>query len=131
MFRVINRYDEVFQIEIDGWCYGVTNYPGEISAAMVHRIIRELAMSFEAAIQHNVVFNVLEMSAKFSKAAKFLIHEKEVAFAILAQLPNPSALEEEQQCVLALVVDQIEKAYGGAIEKFHKRWRPSQRRIAA
>lgn len=131
MFKVKNRYDEVFQIEIDGWCYGLTNYPGEISAGMIHRIIRELSISFEAAIQHNVAFNILDMAAKFSKAAKYLIHEKEVAFAILSQLPNPVLLDEEQQCVLALVVDQVEKAYGGAIERFQKRWRANGGKIAA
>ena len=50
MLEVINRYDEVFQIEMDGWCFGITNYPGEVSAQVVHRIIRELASSFQAAM---------------------------------------------------------------------------------
>ena len=131
MFKVKNRYDEVFRIEIDGWCYGIENYPGEISPSIVLRIIRELSVSFEAAIHHNVVFNILEISSKFSKAAKCLIHEREIAFAILAQLPNPGLLEEEQQCVIALLIDQVEGAYGGALEKFNRRWRSVPTKQAA
>lgn len=122
MFPVKNRYDEVFEIEIDGWCFGLTNYPGEISAPVVHRIIRELASSFQAAIDHNVVFNIIQIAGKFSEAARFLIHEQEIAMAIVAQLPNPATLLEEQQCVLGLVIDQVEQAYPGALESFYKRW---------
>ncbi|MEY4700699.1 MAG: hypothetical protein RL326_886 [Pseudomonadota bacterium] len=122
MFPVKNRYDEVFEIEIDGWCFGLTNYPGEISAPVVHRIIRELATSFQAAIDHNVVFNIIQIAGKFSEAARFLIHEQEIAMAIVAQLPNPATLLEEQQCVLGLVIDQVEQAYPGALESFYKRW---------
>lgn len=122
MFPVKNRYDEVFEIEIDGWCFGLTNYPGEISAPVVHRIIRELATSFQAAIEHNVVFNVIKIAGKFSEAARFLIHEQEIAMAIVAQLPNPATLLEEQQCVLGLVIDQVEQAYPGALDSFYKRW---------
>jgi len=122
MFPVKNRYDEVFEIEIDGWCFGLTNYPGEISAPVVHRIIRELATSFQAAIDHNVVLNVIQIAGKFSEAARYLIHEQEIAMAIVAQLPNPATLLEEQQCVLGLVIDQVEQAYPGALESFYKRW---------
>jgi len=123
MFPVKNRYDEVFEIEIDGWCFGLTNYPGEISPAVVHRIIRELASSFHAAIEHNVVFNILEIAAKFSAASRHLIHEQEIASAIVAQLPNPSTLLEEQTGVLGLVIDQVEQAYPGSLDSFYKRWR--------
>ena len=112
----------MFEIEIDGWCFGLTNYPGEISAPVVHRIIRELATSFQAAIDHNVVFNVIQIAGKFSEAARYLIHEQEIAMAIVAQLPNPATLLEEQQCVLGLVIDQVEQAYPGALESFYKRW---------
>jgi hypothetical protein len=122
MFPVKNRYDEVFDIEIDGWVFGLTNYPGEVSAPVVHRIIRELSTSFYAAIEHNVVFNILEIAGKFSEASRFLIHEQEIALAIVAQLPNPANLMEEQQCVLGLVIDQVEQAYPGALENFYRRW---------
>jgi hypothetical protein len=131
MFPVKDRYDEVFDIEIEGWCYGLTNYPGEVSPQVVHRIIRELSTSFQAAIEHNVVFNILSISEKLSQSARYLIHEKEIAFAIIAQLPNPAILLEEQQCVLGLVIDQVEQSYGGALDNFYKRWNLGPRREAA
>jgi hypothetical protein len=123
MFQVKDRYDEVFEIEIDGWVFGLTNYPGEVSPQIVHRIIRELATSFHLAIDHNVVFSPLKIAAKFSEAARFLIHEQEIAMAIVAQLPNPATLAEEQQCVLGLVIDQVEQAFPGALESFYARWK--------
>ena len=126
MFPVKDRYDEVFDIEIDGWVFGLTNYPGEVSAPVLHRIIRELGSSFQMAIEHNVVFNVLEVAAKFSDATKNLVHEQEVAMAIVAQLPNLALLLEEQQCVLGLVIDQVEQAYPGALSSFYNRWKIGQ-----
>ena len=103
MLPVKDRYDEVFEIEIDGWMFGLANYPGEISPQVIHRIVRELCTSFHLAIEHNVVFNVLQIANRFSEAARFLVHEQEIAMAIIAQLPNPATLEEDQQVVLGLV----------------------------
>lgn len=122
MVDVIDRYDEVFEVEVDGWCYGITNYPGEVFPGLVHRIIQELADSFRAAIEHNVIFDILDVSLKFSRAAKYLVDEREICFSILAQLPNPKSLNEDAQFVLAQVIDQAEQAYGGAVERLEKKW---------
>lgn len=123
MLPVKDRYDEVFEIEIDGWLFGLANYPGEISPQVIHRIIRELATSFHLAIEHYVVFNILQMANRFSEAARFLIHEQEIAMAIVAQLPNPGTLDEDQQLVLGMVIDQVEQAYPGALTSFYNRWK--------
>jgi hypothetical protein len=123
MLPVKDRYDEVFEIEIDGWVFGLTNYPGEISAAVLHRIIRELATSFHLAIEHFVVFSVLNIANRFSEAARFLVHEQELAMAIVAQLPNPATLGEDEQLVLAMIIDQVEQAYPGALDSFYARWK--------
>jgi|688.fasta_scaffold1031546_2 hypothetical protein len=131
MFPIKDHYDEVFAIEIDGWCFGLTNYPGEVSPQVVHRIVRELQTSFQAAIEHNVVFDILGISQKISQAARFLVHEKEIALAIVAQLPNPAILLEEQQCVLGMIIDRVEATYGGALEGFYKRWQLGPKREAA
>ncbi len=107
---------------MEGWCFGITNYPGEVSPQIVHRIVRELASSFQAAIEHNVVFDILDLAGKFSAAARCLVHEHEIAFAIMAQLPNPANLHEDQQCILGMVIDKVEQKYPGALETFYKRW---------
>lgn len=122
MLNVKDRFDEIFEIEIEGWCYGLQNYPGEIFPALVHAIVKELAPTYRAAIEHHLVFNVLDTAHKISRAAKYLVHEKEVAFSILAQIPNPTTLNEDEQFVLAQVVDQVEQAYGGALMRLQKKW---------
>lgn len=122
MLTVKDRFDEIFEIEIDGWCYGVTNFPGEVSSGLIHRVIRELTDVFLASIEHNYVFNILTVAERMSKAAKFLIDEREITFSILAQLPNPVLLTEDQQFILAQIVDQAEQAYGGAVERLERKW---------
>jgi hypothetical protein len=123
MIPVKDRYDEVFEIEIEGWLFGLANYPGEISSQVIHRIVRELSTSFHLAIEHYVVFNILQIANKFSESARFLIHEQEIAMAIVAQLPNPATLEEDQQLILGLVIDQVEQAYPGSLSSFYNRWK--------
>ena len=130
MLPVKDRYDEIFKIEIDGWCYGLTNFPGEIFPGLVHRVVKELGFCFQEAIDHHYVFDVIEVSKKFSKAAKYLIHEKEIAFSILSQLPNPTALEEDAQFVMAQIIDQAERTYGGALERLQKKWGWEKRQAA-
>ena len=122
MFLVKDRYNEVFQIELDGWCFGITNYPGEISPNIIHRIVRELAASLQAAIEHNVAFNILEISENISIATRGRVHTKEIALAMIAQLPNPAILQEEQQCVLGVIIDTVDRQYTGALESFYRRW---------
>lgn len=130
MFPVKNRYDEVFRIEIEGWCYGLANYPGEMTPAIVHRLLRELALSFESAIQHNVAFSILELGKMFSDSVEGLVSEREIAFSVLSHLPRPTELDEEQRFVLAQVIDEVERTYGGAVDRFEKRWKTAAKRAA-
>ena len=134
MLTVKDRFDEVFDIEIDGWCYGIQHYPGEIFPGLVHAIVKELTPSFGEAISHNVVFNILEISAKMSRAAKYLVHEKEICMSIVARLPAPHQLNEDGQFVLAQIVDQADQEYGGVLEDLQRKWsqqRQNQVRKAA
>lgn len=117
-----DRFDEVFQVELDGWCHGITYYPGEIHSGIVHRIIQELAPSFKSAIEHGYVFDILDLALKFSRAAKYLVDEREICFSILAHLPSPMVLGEDSQFTLAQIVDQAEQAYGSALEKLEAKW---------
>ena len=125
-----NSFEEIFKVEIDGWCYGIANYPGEIFPGLIHRVVKELSASFKAAVEHGVVFDILELSLKFSRAAKYLVDEREICFSILAQLPNPKALAEESQYVLAQIVDQAEQTYGGALERLERKWKTEKKAAA-
>ena len=120
--EVKDRFDEIFEIEMDGWCYGIEKYPGEVFAGLIHAVVKELAVSFKAAIEHNYAFDALKLARKVSKAAKYLVHEKEIAFSILAQFPNPVGLTEEGQFVMAQIIDQVEQEYGGALSRLQRKW---------
>lgn len=122
MAVIKNRYNEVFEVEMDGWCYGIANYPGEVFPGLIHRVIKEIGPVFQSAITNHYCFNVLDLSAKLSKAAKYLVSEKEIAFSILSFLPNPALLNETERGVLTEVVDQVEKKYGGALRRLNRRW---------
>jgi hypothetical protein len=130
MLPVRDRYDEVFNVEVEGWCYGITTYPGEVFPALVHSVVKELGPSFRTAIDCNVVFDVLDISTKLSRAAKYLVDEREIAFSILSQLPSPHLLGEEAQFVLAQIIDQIEQAYGGALTRLERKWTLEKRRAS-
>lgn len=131
MLPVKDRYDEIFAIEIDGWCYGIQNYPGEVFPGLVHAVIKELAPTFRTAIAHHYVFNIIEISQKFSRSAKYLVHEKEIAFSILAQMPAPPELDEDEQFIMAQLIDQVEQSHGGAIERLQRKWTFEKKRKAA
>ena len=119
---VLHRYDEVFRIEIDGWCFGISNYPGEVSPSIIHRVVRELASPFQAAIEHNVVIDILAMADKISQSAKGLVHPQEIAMSMISQLPNPAILSEDQQCVLGQIIDKVDRSFPGALDNFYGRW---------
>ena len=117
-----NNFSEVFALEIDGWCYGISNYPGEIYPGLVHRIIREVKPAFDAAIANQHVFEVSDIASRLSKAAKYLISEKEIAFSIMSHLPNPMQLDERGKRTLAQIVNSAELKYSGALARLQRRW---------
>lgn len=124
MIKVKDRYDEIFQIEMEGWAYGIANYPGEIFPELVFRVIQELEGSFINALKNYHAFNIVEISGMFSKAAKYLVHEQDIAFCILAQFPSPEKLADEDAAfIMGQVIDKVEQAYGGALDRLEKKWR--------
>ncbi len=122
MLPVKNQYDEIFEIEIDGWCYGLAHCGGEIEPAVVFRLVAELAPAYRGAVENHFIFDILDVATRVSKAAKYLVREKEIAFAILSNLPSPATIDEDSQFILAQIIDQVEQAYGGAIERLQKKW---------
>jgi hypothetical protein len=115
-------FQDLFSVELEGWCSGIQRYPGEIYPGLVHSVLRELAPSFRASIRHAYSFDVLQMAQKLSKASKYLVSEKEICFAALAYFPNPADLDEAQQLTMAQIIDQVEQNYGGALERLKRKW---------
>lgn len=130
-FNIDERYEELFDVEISAWCYGIEKYPGEVYPGLVHSIIAELKPSIRAAFQMKVAFDILEISTRISKSAKYLIHEKEVCFSLLAQFPNPKNLNEDGQYAMAQVIDQAEQEYGGVLDRLRVKWKRDTKLLAA
>lgn len=126
---IIDGYEEVFAVEIDGWCYGIANYPGEVYPELVHRVVKELREHLKLAIDANVIFDIVDIAGRFSKAAKGVVAEKELAFSILGQLPTPQELSEDGMYTLGAVIDRVEQTYGGALKRLEKKWAAT--RVAA
>lgn len=123
--------EEIFWLVIDGWAYGIKQYPGEIYPELVYRVVKELSEEFRLAIQHNIVFDIITIVQKFASAAKFQVDEKELAFNILARLPSPNELKTEDQLyTLAQTIDIVEKVYPGAISRLEKKWGLSHQQAA-
>lgn len=122
---VKNKYDQVFKVEIDGWCYGLERYPGDIYPELVHGIIRELKGSFDRAIRHNLAFDIMDISARICKSAKYLVPQKEIVFSLLVNLPSPNSLSSDMDAMytLANIIDKVEQVYPGALDRLQKRWK--------
>ncbi len=120
---VKERFDEIFDMEVQCWCYGFARYPGNLNQELVHRVVREMAPTFKAAVQHNHIFDLIETAERIAKSTRYVISTKEAAFSILIQLPTPFELDEEAQFVLAQIIDQGEMAYGDVLMTLEKRWR--------
>lgn len=124
---VRDSYDEIFETEMNGWCYGIENYPGAIYPALLHRVIRELSVSLRTAINHNVVFDIPALAYNVSRAAKFLVPEKDIAYSILSQLPFPWELGEDGMYVLGAVVDRMEQAHPGSYARLQRKWQMNKK----
>lgn len=120
--EVKDRYDEIFELEVGALCYALTNYPGEVFDTLFYMCLNDLKDSFRTAVESNVIFDMLDVAARLSKAAKYLIDERDIAFEILNLLPSPAQLEEDGQFILAQLVDQVEQSYGGAIDFVESKW---------
>ena len=107
MIPVRNKYEEVFRHELESYTEALENYPGEIFPELVFRTVRELESSFIEAIHNCYAFDVLTVARQIARAAKFLVHEKDIAFCILSVLPSPSKFEEDSQFILGQLVYQV------------------------
>jgi hypothetical protein len=111
-----------FDAEITAWCSALRDYPGEINPGIVHYLIKERREAFKEAVVHGIAFNLLDISLRISKAAKYLVHEKEVAFSIVANLPHPDSLAQADLKILGQLVDAVEQEYGGVVVRLARKW---------
>ena len=117
-----NEQDK-FDTEIQAWCYGLEKYPGEVYPALVHAVIKEMSPHFLLAVKKGIVFDPAKIAERICQSARYLVHDKEVVFSILARLPKPDSLHSQAEvATLTEIVKEAEKTYEGTIERMKKRW---------
>lgn len=117
------RYAEVFPVEIECWCFGISNFPGQLYPKLIHRVIKEMAPTLRASIDNGYVFDIFDTAKRIFQASRGTLPEKHVVYSLLANLPMPFELEEESQFVLAQIIDQVEQVYGGVVAQMEDLWR--------
>lgn len=110
-----SRYNkEIFDIEIEGWCYGLRNYPGEVYTELVSSVLDEVSPCFKAALEIGLAFDVLNIAEKFVEASHYIVDHYTITKLICQKLPNPNKIEDEDELyVIAEILDKIEKQYIG------------------
>lgn len=109
---VKDRYDEVFGIEMEGWCYGVANFPGEMFPGLIRRVIKELTLSFREAIEHFHAFDIVAVANAFAEAASNVISAKEIALSIMSCLPCDGAVDDNSRLIVRAMLEHVERVYG-------------------
>ncbi len=105
---------EIFDVEIEGWCYGLRNYPGEVYTELVSCVLDEVSPCFKAALEVGYAFNVLDIAEKFVEAGHYIVDHYTITKLICQKLPNPSKIEDEDELyVVANILDKIESQYVG------------------
>jgi hypothetical protein len=115
-------YERVFPLELQSWYQAVTDFGGEVNEDFVYDVLELLYPSFKKALSLGMVFDVLEISLKLTKAAKYLVDERLIAFKILNSLPHPSKLSEDEQYALAQIIEIAEKQYKGTLAYMERKW---------
>ena len=122
------RYAEIFLAEVECWCFGISNFPGQLYPKLIHRVIKEMSPTFRAAIDNGYIFDVFATAKKIYSACAGVISEKQIVYSILANLPLAFELEEESLFILAQIIDQVEQQYGGVIDQMEALWKRERKR---
>lgn len=117
------RYASVFPVELECWCFGISNFPGQLYPKLIHRVIKEMSPTFRGAIDNGYVFDIFDTAKKIFASSAGIVPERQIIFSILANLPLAAELEEESLFILAQIIDQVENAYGGVVEQMEELWR--------
>ncbi len=120
---MVNQFAEIYEVELECWCYGLKGVNKGIDNSVLHKVIKEFAPVLHEAVRNLYVCNILETAERLVKASKLKVSEREIAFYILSMLPAPVELNEEQQNTVLQIVDIVEKVYSGAAQRLEKKWK--------
>ncbi|HMO18316.1 MAG TPA: hypothetical protein PKA63_06345 [Oligoflexia bacterium] len=124
-----NSFEEIFNIELTCWCFGISHTSETVDHKVLHRIIKEFSSVFRESIENLYQFDILKTSRTLIEAGKCNATEQEIAFYILSYLPTPCELTKEQNEILQKIVQQVEDAHGGAFDRVMKKWEASRQKF--
>ena len=113
--------ENVFRLDIDSWCYGLSRFSGNLTPKLIHALIREMSGSFLYAVENLYAFSVVRVAQRLHEVSENIVNEKELAFHIIACLPNPSILSPERFAVFEEIIEQVNRVYPDVVQKFQSR----------
>ncbi|MCS6961053.1 MAG: hypothetical protein NZT61_00920 [Deltaproteobacteria bacterium] len=116
-------FKEILKIELEGWCYGISNYPGEIHAGLIHRIIQELQGTICRAMEEDVEIDFVKLGTKIAQASRYMVDEREVTFSLLCQLPNPNYLDGKEQQYVRRAIQKACETFPEIEQMMELKWK--------
>lgn len=126
----MNSYAEIFPIEIEGWCYGIESFPGELSALTVKRVVLQLQPSFFKALREGIAIDIVSIARQFTIAARGVVSVREVAEWLVLAMPAPQYLDEDAMYLLANALSAADASNEGLIDLYNQFNSESQKRAA-
>jgi hypothetical protein len=128
LIRERATYKRLFPIEIQSWQEAISKFDGEVNDELVYDCLDLVFPAFRKAIECGVIFDVMEVAGLFSRAAKYLVDERMIAFKILASLPDPLGLAEDERMVLSAITERVEVRYKGTVAYLERKWALERKR---
>ena len=117
------HYQENFQIVISAYSAGIKNYPGEIYDELVCIFIKDLEPMFVEALSLGYAFSLLDIAEKFCEASLFRLNPEGIVSTLLELFPHPSKLSLTEQDTLMEILDSVNSAIPGTLERMQWGWR--------
>ena len=118
-----NSYGEIFEVELRCWCIGLSRATEHVDRSVLHQVIKEFAPVLREAIENLYACDLIETANRLITSSRCHVSEKEIVFYILSLLPTPLEVSKGQAEVIHRMVDQAEKAYGGAFKRLERKWK--------
>jgi len=126
--REVHPYEKTVIFELNSWCFGLEQLGEKILPGVVHKIVKEFAPLSNESINHVYAPNLLEIAQRLSVSSGGVVSEKEIAFAFLANLPQPQDLSREEKEIFTLVVLPVERKFGKAVKRIQERFQLENQR---
>ena len=125
-----HSYAEIFPIEIEGWCRGIENFPGELSPLTIKRIVFQLQPAFLMAFESGLQVDLVAIARQFSVAARGVVALREVLEWLVEALPGPNGLSVDSLYSIADALGQANSSLPGLLDRYNDLHRGEQKRAA-